>query len=136
MIKFFRKIRQKLLSENKFSKYLIYAIGEIILVVIGILIAIQINEWNRDRKLYQEELEGYQLIINDLKRDATLFKTYQDSYSNFLDTYFQINKIKKGEGLFRNISPDYLVMNIEFNPVTQQNHQANIEKYRNGKIRE
>jgi len=46
MIKFFRKIRQKLLSENKFSKYLIYAIGEIVLVVIGILIALQINNWN------------------------------------------------------------------------------------------
>ena len=48
MIKFFRKIRQRLLSENRFSKYLIYAIGEIVLVVIGILIAIQLNEWRND----------------------------------------------------------------------------------------
>lgn len=47
MIKFFRKIRQKLLSENKFKKYLIYAIGEIILVVIGILIALQVNNQNQ-----------------------------------------------------------------------------------------
>jgi hypothetical protein len=46
MIKFFRKIRQKLLSENKFSKYLIYAIGVIFLVMIGILLALQINNWN------------------------------------------------------------------------------------------
>ena len=53
MIKLFRQIRQKLLTENlptgqagKFSKYLIYAIGEIFLVVIGILIALQINAWN------------------------------------------------------------------------------------------
>ncbi|MEH1008893.1 hypothetical protein VDP25_14200 [Winogradskyella sp. ECml5-4] len=46
MIKFFRKIRQNLLSENKFRKYLIYAIGEIILVVIGILIALQLNNYN------------------------------------------------------------------------------------------
>ena len=50
MIKFFRKIRQKLLAENKISKYLIYAFGEIILVVIGILIALQINNWNEGRK--------------------------------------------------------------------------------------
>jgi hypothetical protein len=50
MIKFFRRIRQKLLSQNKFSKYLLYAIGEIILVVIGILIALQINNWNEERK--------------------------------------------------------------------------------------
>ncbi|MCW5515469.1 hypothetical protein [Muriicola sp. Z0-33] len=49
MIKFFRRIRQKLLSENKFSKYLLYAIGEIFLVVIGILIALSINNWNVDR---------------------------------------------------------------------------------------
>jgi len=136
MIKFFRRIRQQLLTENKFSKYLLYAIGEILLVVIGILIAIQINEWNRDRKLYQVELESYQLIITDLKKDSTLFKTYQVNYSNFLDTYFQINKIKKGQGSFKNLLPDYLVMNIEFNPVTQKNHQASIEKLRNGKIRE
>jgi len=51
MIKFFRKIRQKMLTENKFRKYLIYAIGEIILVVIGILIALSINNWNEARKL-------------------------------------------------------------------------------------
>ena len=50
MIKFFRKIRQKLLTENKFSKYLLYAIGEIFLVVIGILIALQINNWNERQK--------------------------------------------------------------------------------------
>lgn len=50
MIKFFRKIRQKLLSENKFSQYLKYAIGEIALLVIGILIALSINNWNEKRK--------------------------------------------------------------------------------------
>ena len=49
MIKFFRRIRQQLLSENKFSKYLLYAIGEVVLVVIGILIALQINNWNEER---------------------------------------------------------------------------------------
>lgn len=48
MIKFFRKIRQNLLNEGKTSKYFKYAIGEIVLVVIGILIALQINNWNQD----------------------------------------------------------------------------------------
>lgn len=54
MIKFFRKIRQKLLTENKLSKYLLYAIGEIVLVMIGILMALQVNNWNeykKDRKV-------------------------------------------------------------------------------------
>lgn len=50
MIKFFRKIRQKLVEENKVGNYLKYAIGEILLVVIGILIALQVNNWNEQRK--------------------------------------------------------------------------------------
>jgi len=49
MMKIFRKIRQELLTNNKFRKYLLYALGEIILVVIGILIALQLNT-NRDNK--------------------------------------------------------------------------------------
>ncbi|OZV68002.1 DUF6090 family protein [Winogradskyella aurantia] len=55
MIKFFRKIRQKTLTENKFYKYLLYAIGEIILVVIGILIALQINNWNQEQQDRKKE---------------------------------------------------------------------------------
>jgi len=49
MIKFFRKIRQNLLSEGKTRKYLQYAIGEIVLVMIGILLALQVNNWNQKR---------------------------------------------------------------------------------------
>lgn len=69
MIKFFRKIRQKLLTENKFSKYLIYAIGEIILVVIGILIAIQLNDFNGDRKEREKELSFLQKLKYDINLD-------------------------------------------------------------------
>ncbi|WP_157473340.1 DUF6090 family protein [Eudoraea adriatica] len=56
MIKFFRKIRQKMLTENKFSKYLLYAIGEIVLVVIGILIALQLNNLNEIDKVKDTEI--------------------------------------------------------------------------------
>ncbi|NNL01889.1 MAG: hypothetical protein HKP39_06400 [Eudoraea sp.] len=66
MINFFRKIRQKLLTENKFSKYILYAIGEIALVVIGILIALQVNIWNETRKS-QELFDSY---ISQLKVDV------------------------------------------------------------------
>ena len=69
MIKFFRKIRQKLLTENKFSKYLIYAIGEIILVVIGILIALSINNWNENRKLNDTIKGVYSIVKSDLLSD-------------------------------------------------------------------
>ncbi|RIA09724.1 complex I intermediate-associated protein 30 (CIA30) [Flavobacteriaceae bacterium MAR_2010_72] len=69
MIKLFRKIRQRLLTENKFSKYLLYAIGEIVLVVIGILIALQINNWNQN-KLEQDALTGYlNSISKNIKED-------------------------------------------------------------------
>ena len=50
MINFFRKIRQNLLMENRTGKYLKYAIGEIVLVMIGILLALQVSNWNQERK--------------------------------------------------------------------------------------
>ena len=70
MIKFFRKIRQKLLSENKFSKYLIYAVGEIILVVIGILIALQVNNRNVSRINNQKQNKTLDLIQKSLIKDT------------------------------------------------------------------
>ncbi len=69
MIKFFRKIRHKLVSENKFSQYLIYAIGEITLVVIGILIALSINNWNQERSERRMEQAYIQSLIEDAKTD-------------------------------------------------------------------
>ena len=70
MIKFFRHIRKSLLMENKTSKYFKYAIGEIILVVIGILIALQINNWNENRKLKLQENTYYCKIFEDLRADS------------------------------------------------------------------
>lgn len=70
MIKFFRKIRQRLLAENKFRKYLLYAIGEILLVVIGILIALQINNWNEDNKKDILKQEYINALIVDLTKDT------------------------------------------------------------------
>jgi len=70
MIKFFRKIRQRLLTENKFSKYLLYAIGEIALVVIGILIALGINDWNENRKNETIIKNNTILLIENLVADS------------------------------------------------------------------
>ncbi len=64
MIKFFRKIRQNLLTENKTGKYFKYAMGEIVLVVIGILIALQINNWNENNKNRRIEQE-YLVSLNE-----------------------------------------------------------------------
>jgi hypothetical protein len=93
MIKFFRKIRQKLLSENKFSKYLIYAIGEIILVIIGILIALAINQKNTDKN--NNELRNLYLIQLNDETDLNIKELieYKNRYIKRLtelDTLFQI----------------------------------------------
>lgn len=69
MIKFFRKIRQKLISENKFSKYLMYAIGEIILIVIGILIALSIDNWNEQNKKEALELKLLKEVADAIEFD-------------------------------------------------------------------
>ncbi|MDT0622683.1 DUF6090 family protein [Croceitalea vernalis] len=82
MIKFFRKIRQKLLSENKFSKYLIYAIGEIVLVVVGILIALAINNWNEQKKNDEAEREYYCRILQDLELDKQKINEIIATYDN------------------------------------------------------
>jgi hypothetical protein len=74
MIKFFRKIRQNLLMENKTGKYLKYALGEIVLVVIGILIALSINNWNETRKDQQELRNILQNIATDMRVDALNLK--------------------------------------------------------------
>ena len=82
MIKFFRKIRQKLLSENKFSKYLIYAIGEIVLVVIGILIALQINNWNELQKLNEKEISVAKELYIELNENLISVKNQLELWEN------------------------------------------------------
>jgi len=93
MIKFFRRIRQKSLTENKFSKYILYALGEIVLVVIGILIAIQLNEWRHDSSNNNQKqivLKALQLEFetNLEQMDTVLFYN-----GKILKTYPLVNEI-------------------------------------------
>jgi hypothetical protein len=75
MIKLFRNIRQNLVAEGKTIKYFKYAIGEIVLVVIGILIALQINTWSGDRKLNQQETLYLERLLLENKKDIITFTT-------------------------------------------------------------
>ena len=72
MIKFFRTIRQNLLNEGKTSKYLKYAIGEIVLVMIGILLALQVNNWNESRKERIIEKDVLNDILTNLEQNNNL----------------------------------------------------------------
>ena len=69
MLKFFRRIRQNLVAEKKFSNYLLYGIGEIVLVVIGILIALQINSWKQEQDNRKSEVGYLQRFDRDLKTE-------------------------------------------------------------------
>ena len=102
MIKFFRKIRQRLMIENKFSKYLIYAIGEIILVVIGILIALQVNNWNAHKK--ERTLES--ILLENLLMD--LQKDYQTLNGVIRDNQYKLSVL---DTVFHeiNYNPDYFI---------------------------
>jgi hypothetical protein len=75
MISLFRKIRQSVFKENRVTRYLVYALGEILLVVIGILIALSINTWNENRKLDEQEKSYINRLIQENKSDVLTFAT-------------------------------------------------------------
>src|SRR5210317_1676767 len=95
MIKFFRKIRQNLLTENKFSKYLLYALGEIFLVVIGILIALSINNWNEGRINKIKEQEYLEGIKTDLQSDLKYIDLLLPNYKSRMQRYATLDSLVK-----------------------------------------
>ncbi|KPM32933.1 Hypothetical protein I595_1360 [Croceitalea dokdonensis DOKDO 023] len=91
MIKFFRKIRQKLLAENRFSKYLFYAAGEIILVMVGILLALQVNDWNTKRLLKSKEqvyLQQIRISLNNDLENIKETKEFNALKASYIDSTF------------------------------------------------
>ncbi|MGD1948017.1 MAG: DUF6090 family protein [Croceivirga sp.] len=102
MIKFFRKIRQKLLSENRFSKYLLYAIGEIVLVVIGILIALQINTWSENEKIRTEEKILITGLIQNIEDDIQSLTTVTKGDSITIDANRILLSALKNDSIRRN----------------------------------
>lgn len=74
MIKFFSKVRQNLINEGKITKYFTYAIGEIFLVVVGILIALQINNWNENQKIKTTEKFVLKEVLSNLNEDSVILQ--------------------------------------------------------------
>ncbi len=70
MIKFFRQIRKSLVMDNKTTKYFKYAVGEIVLVIIGILIALQINNWNENRKTIQKTNNYLRALVTEIDKNV------------------------------------------------------------------
>ena len=97
MMRIFRQIRQKLLTDSKFGRYLLYAIGEILLVVIGILIALQVDTWNDLRIQKQKET----LILSELHKEFLLNKSQLDTV-----VYYHKRSLKSAEYLIRRLPID------------------------------
>lgn len=111
MLRFFRNIRQKLLEQEKVRKYLIYAVGEILLVVIGILIALQVNNWNEQRK----ESALTKTYLKALKEDLTL--DMENFEFQIDDLSFQLAQIDSLEEMIS--QPSF--SNSDFNNLIKEN---------------
>ena len=137
MIKFFRKIRYDLMEKNKTGKYFKYAIGEIILVVLGILIALQINNWNENRKALITENALYSSIVSDLGVDKDKLNIVLEGLKSFKDTQFQVFNEIIGEAVFdKNTFYEDLRWGERFNPIVKENHNITISTISNESIRE
>ena len=95
MLKFFRKIRKKLIDEGNLKRYLIYAVGEVLLVMIGILLALQVNNWNEQKKELKKESKLLSQLVLDLK--------------------YNLNEIKGiyGSVLLRSVAKDSILNHLE-----------------------
>ncbi len=105
-MKFFNKERLKLMGSKNIKKYLKYAFGEIILVVIGILIAVAINNWNQRKQLNNANVELKENVIKQLEKDISAIEAYekeldtlQNNYLNFLGKKHDKEKLKRGSVL-------------------------------------
>jgi len=114
MLRFFSKMRYKLAAENRAAKYLRYAVGEILLVVVGILIALQVNNWNEHRK-EQNVLRAYTLsMIEDLARDTVMIQIKLRGAADLIEINNQV--IEHMNRKDANLDTLIKVAYMEFNP--------------------
>ncbi|MDB9961166.1 DUF6090 family protein [Oceanihabitans sp.] len=135
MIKFFRKIRKRLLTENKFSKYLLYAIGEIILVVIGIMIALQVNNWNQTRIKFNNDLQMYSKLYDDLNSEYLKIERNARQFSGYSRTYSHIYNETKGEALYNpNLNYDHVLWFHRYNMFIKEKYSGSFANITNDEI--
>lgn len=121
MLRFFRKLRQRVLQQNKVTQYLLYAFGEIVLIVIGILIALGINNWNQNNQVKEKEQFYLSGLQTEFERSKTKLETLIDvnrlnynnakEIANFIAFNTEMNEQKLSELLFQSLS-----FEIDYNP--------------------
>lgn len=129
MIKFFRKTRQQLLKMNRIGTYLKYAIGEIILVVMGILIAVSINNWNEARKQEAVLLNIFQVVQNDLERDTVQLNQLISYYEEREPYYLKImgDSMSREEHQNCDVCP-YLIVGYKTIPISTRGYEL-LQRY-------
>ena len=103
MLRFFRQIRQRLLTDNRFSKYLLYAVGEVLLIVIGILIALQLENWNSQSERNKHSQQLLKSLLVELQDDYSFYERYSNGAEKSL-VRFQF----RNEMIYKGIGPDDL----------------------------
>lgn len=97
MLKFFRGIRNSLTPQGRISRYFIYAIGEIFLVVIGILLALQVNNWNNNRINSKLEKEYINRLSNEIKSDLKYFEHLKEAFAEKENSLLRIVRVWQSE---------------------------------------
>jgi uncharacterized protein DUF6090 len=136
MINFFRKTRKQMANDNRPVKYMRYAIGEIVLVVIGILIALSINNWNTQRKEKNLEIKLYKSAILDLEQESNSTQTQIKWFKRYQDQHYLIFKQTRGERPF-NPNDDFnnLIWLNFFRPLIQENYGGDVPEMSNDVIK-
>jgi hypothetical protein len=119
MIKFFGKTRRQLIVENKperaagrFSKYLLYAVGEIVLVVIGILIALQVNNWNEERKYKKEGTQIEHELYTEFLDNRVVLKERIDALESANQSVRAVlSYMNKDQEIIQNVNMDSIITN-------------------------
>jgi len=130
MIKFFRHLRQAMVKENRVSKYMLYAIGEIVLVVIGILIALQINTWNKTQSDIKTETISLKNLVQDLEKQSTSLDEYIVYESDYIANGVEVLKHYAKHKAFvemDSIQADLYMLSERrtFNPITTTFEELN-----------
>ncbi len=118
MIKFFRKIRFELINKNMNTKYFKYAIGEIILVMIGILLALQVNDWNTKRILKSKEqvyLKQIRISLNNDLESIKDVKKFNAEKASYIDSTFIALEQSSNPEKYMPLITNYLFVMGEFN---------------------
>ncbi|TXD64262.1 DUF6090 family protein [Polaribacter glomeratus] len=147
MIKFFRKIRQNLLKEGKTTKYFKYAIGEIVLVVIGILIALQINNWNEENANHKKQIDYLKSLKNEMESNLQNVNKEEQHILDFMKREEVLVKIMSSskaidstsdKTIFKfyfDIYNDDVITNIETGAISEIISSGGLQYIKNDSIR-